>query len=92
MSETRQGVLYGDLLACNAFNVTEQLGQIHQPALVICGEEDRMTPLRYSQFLAERLPGASLQIVPDAGHMVMLEKPQQVAEIWLSFLRGLGYL
>jgi pimeloyl-ACP methyl ester carboxylesterase len=92
MAETRSSVLYGDFFACDAFDETERIEQIRQPVLVICGNEDRMTPLRQSQFLAEHIPGAMLKTIPDAGHMVMLEKPQPVADILLGFLEGVKYL
>jgi pimeloyl-ACP methyl ester carboxylesterase len=45
-----------------------------------------MTPPRYSQFLAANLTNASLEIIPEAGHMVMLEKPRPVAHTLLNFL------
>jgi pimeloyl-ACP methyl ester carboxylesterase len=92
MSETRSSVLYGDFIACNIFDETARIEQIHQPTLLVCGAEDRMTPLRYSQFLAEHIHGASIKIIPAAGHMVMLEKPQLVADAWLEFLGGVKYL
>lgn len=79
MAETRPSVLHGDLLACTAFDVSERLGEIEVPALVVCGNDDRMTPLRFSQFLGGAIPGAVLEIIPRAGHMVMLEQPQAVA-------------
>jgi pimeloyl-ACP methyl ester carboxylesterase len=85
-------VLYGDFIACNNFDETARIEQIRQPVLVVCGNEDRMTPLRQSQFLAEHIPGAMLKSIPDAGHMVMLEKPQPVADILLGFLEGVNYL
>ncbi len=86
MLETRPSVLYNDFLACNAFDVTHLLTQIQHPALIICGERDRMTPLRHSQFLASRLAKARLEIIPGAGHMVMLEKPAEVASRLRQFL------
>ena len=92
MAETRSSVLHGDFIACNSFDETDRIGQIHQPTLIVCGSEDRMTPLRQSQFLAERIPGATLKTIPDAGHMVMLEKPQPVADAMLGFLAGVEYL
>ncbi len=79
-------------MACDAFDETERIEQIRQPVLVICGNEDRMTPLRQSQYLAEHIPGAVLKTIPDAGHMVMLEKPQPVADILRGFLEGVKYL
>ncbi len=90
--ETRQSVLYGDLAACNRFDVMDQLGAIKQPTLVVCGAEDQMTPLRYAQFLANAIPQALLEVIPGAGHMAMLEQPVRVAECLLSFLKDLSYL
>jgi pimeloyl-ACP methyl ester carboxylesterase len=91
MSETRPSVLYGDLLACDSFDVMEGAASIRLPTLVICGADDRMTPLRYSQFLAGVIPNARLEVVPQAGHMVMLEQPQAVAAALAAFLPGVPY-
>lgn len=91
MASTRPSVLQGDFLACNAFDETQRITQIHQPTLIICGEDDKMTPVRYAQFLANNIPGASLKIVPQAGHMVMLEQPQEVAKSITAFLSTLSY-
>ncbi len=82
----RPSVLHGDFLACSHFDLVGKLGQIICPTLVICGDKDKMTPLRYSQLLANRIPPAQLSIIPDAGHMVMLEKPQAVANALLGFI------
>lgn len=90
--ETRQSVLYGDLLACNRFDVMDQLGSIKQPTLVVCGENDQMTPLRYAQILTNAIPGAQIKVIPAAGHMVMLEQPHLVAESLLSFLQDIAFL
>jgi pimeloyl-ACP methyl ester carboxylesterase len=86
MLETRPSVLHGDMLACDLFDETERVGDIQQPALVLCGMEDRMTPIRQSQFLATTLGNALLITLPEAGHMVMLEKPIQVAAYIHTFL------
>jgi pimeloyl-ACP methyl ester carboxylesterase len=45
-----------------------------------------MTPLRLSSHLASSIPGAQLEEIPDAGHMVMLEQPQAVAKSMVNFL------
>ena len=92
MKETRPSVLHGDFAACNNFDVTERIGQIRQSTLIVCGSEDKMTPMRQSQLLAERIPGATLKTIFEAGHMVMLEKPQAVLEAVLGFLPGVKYL
>jgi pimeloyl-ACP methyl ester carboxylesterase len=86
MAETRPSVLHGDFLACEAFDVAERLAEIIQPALVVCGAEDRMTPARAGQLLIGSLPNARLEIIPNAGHMVMLEQPKGVATTLKTFL------
>lgn len=86
MAETRPGVLLADFLACHAFDLTERISEIRCPTLVVCGANDKMTPPRNAHFLAERIPSAHLEIVPEAGHMVMLEKPEAVAGALARFL------
>lgn len=80
-------LLFKDFSACDRFDVMERLGEIRVPTLVICGEEDRLTPRKYSEYLREHISGARLVIVPRAGHMVMIEKPQEVAGAVREFLR-----
>jgi pimeloyl-ACP methyl ester carboxylesterase len=91
LSETRQSVLYGDLQACNRFDVMNYLNTIQQPTQVICGANDQMAPLRFSQYLASSIPGAQLSVIPDTGHMVMLEQPRLVAESMLTFLQDISF-
>lgn len=91
MVETRPSVLQGDLRACDDFDVKDQINNLGRPVVVICGDEDKMTPLHYSQFLAGTIPDAQLHIIPDAGHMVILEKPNEVAAALISFLRSIEY-
>lgn len=86
MAETRPTVLHSDFLACDAFDVMDRVGEISRPTLVVCGADDRLTPPRYAQFLASKIAIARLEIVPDAGHMVMLEQPQTVANLVKCFL------
>ena len=91
MAETRPSVLHGDYLACDTFDVMERVANISQPSLVICGEDDQLTPVRYAQFLADRIPSAHLEVIPGAGHMVMLEQPAAVAAALLAFLDKVPY-
>jgi pimeloyl-ACP methyl ester carboxylesterase len=91
MIETRPSVLYSDFLACDAFDESARIAEIRQPTLILCGEDDKMTPLRYSQFLASSIPNATLKIIPNAGHMVMLEQPLAVAEALSVFLSTISF-
>jgi 3-oxoadipate enol-lactonase len=89
MSATRVAVTIGDFTACNAFDVMPRLGEIHLPALVLVGEDDRLTPPKYSEFLARDIPGARLARIPRAGHYVTLEQPDEVNRALRAFLAGL---
>jgi 3-oxoadipate enol-lactonase len=51
-------------------------GKVQVPATVIWGRYDRILPLRIGVELAERLPGARLEVVDNAGHAPMLEQPR----------------
>lgn len=88
-AEQRSSVLHNDLHACNDFNISDRLAEIRRPTLVLCGSEDRMTPLRFSQYLASKLEKSQLQIVKGAGHMVMLEKSPETAEYLADFIKDL---
>ena len=63
-----------------------RLGQIACPALVLCGEEDGMTPPENSRQLAAAIPGARLRLIPQCGHNPMLEKPESVRDLLFAFL------
>jgi pimeloyl-ACP methyl ester carboxylesterase len=79
-------VVHADYLACDRFDVLPQLGQIHCPTLVICGNQDQLTPPKYSQYLVDQIPEATLVIIEGAGHMVMLEQPEAVSEEISQFM------
>jgi pimeloyl-ACP methyl ester carboxylesterase len=91
MAAVRPTVLHGDFLACNGFDEFGQVGKIRVPALVICGDQDQFTPLRYSEYLADTIKNARLLRVEQAGHMVMLEKPDIVTEAMGEFLEEIPY-
>ncbi len=91
LSETRLPVLHGDLTACDTFDVRDRLGAISVPTLIICGEADEMTPPSYAIYLQQHIQGARLQMIPSAGHMVMLEKPDETAALLGGFLPTIDY-
>jgi pimeloyl-ACP methyl ester carboxylesterase len=76
MMRCRPEVLYGDFLACDQFDIMKELGKINLPTLILCGEDDQLTPVKYSEFLQHGIEGSKLQVLPSAGHMVMMESPQ----------------
>ncbi|MFE9781214.1 alpha/beta fold hydrolase [Streptomyces sp. NPDC005775] len=50
------------------------------PVLILAGDKDLVTPSAHSEAIADELPDAELVIVPDAGHLVMLEHPETVTD------------
>ena len=91
LTETRQPLLLGDLLACDRFNMVDCLSDIRSPALVVCGTADKLTPLRFSETLSSQIPGAALQTVEGAGHMLILEQPDRLAKLISVFLATIPY-
>ncbi len=86
---TPPSVLLADLLAANQFDVMGEVDRLSLPALVICGTEDRLTPVKFSQYLHDRIRGSELVLVEGAGHMVMIEQPQATNAAICSFLERL---
>jgi pimeloyl-ACP methyl ester carboxylesterase len=56
------------------------------PTVVIAGDTDRIIPSHHSRTIADLIPGATLTIVPEAGHMVILEKPDVVNDVLAGLL------
>jgi pimeloyl-ACP methyl ester carboxylesterase len=91
MREMRSTVLHGDLVACDSFDVNARLGELHIPTLIVCGSDDRMVPPRNSEWLHSRIPGSELLVIRDAGHMAMLEEPEQTASALGRFIDAIPY-
>jgi pimeloyl-ACP methyl ester carboxylesterase len=79
-------VTYGDFQACDHFDEMKEISHIDLPTLLVCGEDDALTPVKYSQYMKEKIPNARIVIIPDAGHSVMLEKPNELNNALRSFL------
>jgi pimeloyl-ACP methyl ester carboxylesterase len=87
MLKLRPSVLEADFRACDAFDFSKKLPEVQVPTLVMVGQEDKMTPVRFSEQLVEDIPDAALRIIPEAGHMLPLEKPRVVAEALISYFK-----
>lgn len=67
---------------------TERAAAIRAPTLVLCGSEDRITPLALSATLAKLIPGAAHDLVEGAGHLANLERPTEFNALAGAFIRG----
>jgi len=63
------------------------LNKVRQPTLILCGREDWMTPVKFSECLAANIAHSSLHIHQDGGHMLMLEQPDWVLKEIENFLQ-----
>ncbi len=64
-----------------------QLALIECPVQVLCGADDRVTPVSGNRYLADHIPGATLQVLEQTGHLLPLERPAEVNAFlrdWLS--------
>jgi pimeloyl-ACP methyl ester carboxylesterase len=59
------------------------------PVLVMCGDEDLLTPVEHSQAIADALPHAELVVVPNGGHVALLEHSEAVNAALIPFIRGI---
>jgi pimeloyl-ACP methyl ester carboxylesterase len=66
-----------------------EVEKIRQPSLIACGKEDRLTPIKYSQFLNQKLQGSRMELIDGAGHLVMIENPGALTQAIFNFLGGL---
>ena len=78
----------GCLLAMLGRNdTTDYLGKIKIPALVLCGENDSLTPPLIMKSMAEKIKNADFVIIKNSGHMSPIENPEQVNEAMEKFIR-----
>jgi non-heme chloroperoxidase len=67
------------------FDFRDRLDQVTLPTLVLCGAKDRSVKPEHAQALADGIPQARLQRFPGAGHLVVLERAEQIAPAVTQF-------
>jgi 3-oxoadipate enol-lactonase len=72
--------------AISALNLTDRLGAIKLPTIVIVGEDDPGTPVAASRVIAEGIKGARLEILPSAAHLSNMEQPEKFNGALSEFL------
>jgi 3-oxoadipate enol-lactonase len=71
-------------------DMTSFLPSIDVTTLIVCGEEDALSPPKEMQSIAAAMPNATYVEIPDAGHMTTMENPEAVNAALRSFLEGVG--
>ncbi|HVS85998.1 MAG TPA: alpha/beta fold hydrolase [Gaiellaceae bacterium] len=70
------------------FDAYDRVGGISAPTLVLHGTDDNVVDPRNGELLAQLIPGARLELVPDRGHLMVWEDPQTVARLVTEFLEA----
>lgn len=87
-SKISADVTYNDFKICDGFDVLSKLSTIEVPCLIIVGKQDQLTPVKYSVFFHNNIKNSELHIINKAGHMVMLEKPNEVNQAIENFINN----
>ena len=83
-------VMLNDFLCCDKFDLMDKVQDIKLPALIMCGELDVMTPVKYANYLGTKLANSRLVIIPQATHLVFAEKPEVVNKAIEDFIKGIS--
>jgi len=85
LESCRPGVLFTDLSACNDYrDALAAAANVKAPTTIVLGERDMMTPAKAGKSLAAALPNSRVVVLPGAGHLMMVERPDEL----LAALRG----
>lgn len=78
-SSVPSGAGYADWTSANAFDRMSELASIRCPTLILAGDDDPFTPLKYGEFLASRIVGAELVRLAHGSHLAIVERADEVA-------------
>ncbi|MFW9981538.1 MAG: alpha/beta fold hydrolase [Candidatus Thorarchaeota archaeon] len=84
------GIIGRDFKMCDNFDIMESVSKIRLPTLIIVGEADVMTPIKYATFLHEKIEGSVMHVVSSAGHAVMLEQSTIFNRYVKNWMENLG--
>ena len=88
MQRQKPGVMHVDFTACNAYaGGAEAATRVRCPALLLLARRDSMTPVRAAQDFAKSIEGAQVVVIDGSGHNMMAEKPDEVLDTLVAFLK-----
>lgn len=83
-----EGIAWCQLAIASRPDFSARLNSIATPALVLAGSHDAIVPLEESGIMAANFQAGRLAVIEDAGHMPMIERPQDTAQAILSWAKG----
>lgn len=84
---TKAEVCYWDLVACNEFNIMDDVNKIQTPTLIISADKDILTPQKYGEYLHQKIYGSDFHVISDSGHFPMQEHPYEFNTVLSNFLK-----
>ncbi len=89
MEQAAPGAMYADLKACNEYKKGETTAALVEcRAGLVLGELDSMTPPAAARGLLDSLPNGQIITLPDCGHMMMTEKPEETHRALVELITG----
>ncbi len=70
------------------FDEKSRIGSIRLPTLIVQAMDDQVVDASHGRILRQSIPDSSIRILPNTGHMIPLERPQETTEALLGFLRA----
>ncbi|MDP1677135.1 MAG: alpha/beta fold hydrolase [Bacteroidota bacterium] len=87
VERTASTSIFGTLLALAArTDTTSSLPNITCPTLILVGEKDNLTPINASQAMNKVIPGSTIVIIPNAGHISNMENPSEFNKYLVEFV------
>ena len=83
-------IISRDFELCDNFDIMDKVSTINLPTLILVGDEDVMTPVKYSTFLHDKIHGSIMQVIEGAGHSVMLEQSSKFNNYITEWVRSLN--
>jgi pimeloyl-ACP methyl ester carboxylesterase len=78
LARTRPDVIHADLAACNAYkDALARAAAVKCPTVLVLGDGDLMTPAGKAKPLAAAIAGAKTVVIPNSGHFMMVERPDE---------------
>lgn len=81
-------VVHMDFKICDNFDIMNKIEKINVPCLIIVGNADKLTPVKYSEFFNKKIQNSILKVIKNAGHSVMIEKPKEVNKVIKNFIEN----
>lgn len=71
-------------------DISGVVGNIAVPTLIVAGDQDRQDPLeQHRREVLPRIPGAAIEVIPDCGHLIPIDRPHRLAETIRAFVLAL---